>query len=133
MFFLGFHLIVESASVAELNHHDFEVLVLIDIITFHHMRGVTLHHHLGFGLSQSFPDFFHFWVRLCELDDGQVQNFDRHLFFGLVIHPPVDGTIASLPDSLINVVLIDCAVFEGLFLVAELLVSQLQQVFRHNL
>ena len=43
--FFFLHLVVEGASVAELNHHDFEVLVLVHVVAFHHMSGVAPHHH----------------------------------------------------------------------------------------
>lgn len=58
----------------------------------------------------------------------EIEQFDSHDLFGLIIHADVNGPEGATVDPLIDVVLLDLAVGDGAVHGFELLVGQLERM-----
>jgi len=80
----------ESAAIAVFDDHNFQPLVLVDIIQFHDVIGVNSHHKFGLCFGEPLADLLDLGAAFLPVDGDEIKNFYSYLLFSLVIHASVD-------------------------------------------
>ncbi len=100
---------LQHAAVAELDYHDLEGVVFVDVVASHDVLAIAKHHQLRLGFAEAAADLAHFLVGL-ELDCSQIEHFDSYHAFGLVVHALVDLSECAASDLAVYDVFIDSCV-----------------------
>lgn len=83
---------LKRLSVTIFNNKDLQILIFVDIEALQQIGTITLVHQSRLRLRQSQLNRLHNGI-LIALYLTHIDQFDRYLLFGLVIHPPEDTSI----------------------------------------
>ena len=100
---------LKHTAVAELDYHDLQGVVFVDVVASHDVLALAEHHQLGLGFAEAAADLAHFLVGL-ELDCSEIEHFDSDHAFGLVVHALVDLSECAASNLVVYDVFIDSCV-----------------------
>ena len=120
-----FDFFLKLSAVAVLHDDDFQEVVWVDVETFNDIVAVADQHQFRLGSGQALLYLFYFLIRFF-LYSVKVEDFDGNCLFGLIIHAFVDGSKGSFSKFIIDNVLVDAGVGDGLPSSKILLICEVQ-------
>lgn len=93
--------ILKSTTIAKLEDHDLNILVLINIIAFHQIRTVADPHYNVFVLHQPQLNLLQLYIRLF-MDLTYFECLNRYMWAVVVWKAPINFAETALPNLLIN-------------------------------
>lgn len=103
---------LKSFAITVFNHHQFEIIILVNVIALQKMRTITHIHQFWLWLAK--PDTDGFYSRISLLTDiSQVHKFQSYLSLSLIIHASIDLSIWTFSNDVINDIFIDNHILES--------------------